>query len=223
VISAARVETDSGYPSPKNRVVIVEDEAWFREDLAELLRENEYLVVAVCGGVAEARAVLATTSVDLAVIDCRLPDGNGLDLARELTATRPELRVVMLTVLDQREPTLAALHAGVQGYVLKSAGPEKILEALSDVAAGRVALSSGVLGHVVAEVRSATSLESNGLSPREREILSLLARGLTYRAIADALRLAEGTVQTHVKHIYTKLDVSSKAEATAIAVRLGLA
>lgn len=217
------METASGCPSPKNRVVIVEDEPWFREDLAELLRENEYFVVAVCGGIAEARAALAARSVDLAVIDCRLPDGNGLDLARELSATRPELRVVMLTVLDQREPTLAALHAGVQGYVLKSAGPEKILEALRDVAAGRVALSSGVLGHVVAEVRGATSLESNGLSPREREILSLLARGLTYRAIADALRLAEGTVQTHVKHIYTKLDVSSKAEATAIAVRLGLA
>jgi DNA-binding NarL/FixJ family response regulator len=216
-------------------VLIVEDDAALRAALADALTESErgFVVVAAVSDLASARRALGTHGdLDVVVIDLGLPDGRGESLIAELAARHPNVASVVLTVHADARTVVAALRAGARGYLLKTTPTDRIAALLDEAIAGGAPMTPAIARLVVDALRSPIAAQSEGdedarsrveaLSIREREVLELLARGHTYAAIGTALGVAIGTVQAHVRSIYAKLEVASKAEAAAIATRVGL-
>jgi DNA-binding NarL/FixJ family response regulator len=196
------------------RLLIVEDDPWVRRGIADVLAGLE---IVTCGTGGEALA--HTGTFDVALVDIGLPDISGTIVIAELR--RRGCVPVAFTVFDDAKTILAALRAGARGYILKSTPTERILPQLREALAGGMPLSPAVASLVVETMLSSTEAERR-LTERETELLALLARGATYAQCASALGIGVGTVQSYVKNIYGKLDVSSKAEAAVAAVRLGL-
>ncbi len=177
--------------------------------------------VAVCKTGREAAAAMGT-AFDVALVDIGLPDVSGLDVIRALKIRQPGCPAVMFTKFDDAETVLEALQAGARGYLLKSTPSERIVPSLRDAMAGGLPLSPAVASLVVASMLKGPEPRSTPLTARETELLVLLAKGSTYAEAATGLGIGVGTVQSYVKAIYTKLDVTSKAEAAVAAMRLGL-
>lgn len=211
------------------RVLLVEDESWIREDVASLLDVpgGPFRVIASFGTGEEAiRAVQHGLQVELALVDLGLPGISGVEVIRALRRACPEAAAVAFTVFDDERSVFAALKAGARGYLLKTTPFDRLREALLDAATGGAPMSPGIARLVVESMEQPAPAEVDeaaSLTPREREVLSFLTRGHTYADTASALGIALGTVQTHVRSIYGKLEVASKAEATATALRRGLA
>jgi DNA-binding NarL/FixJ family response regulator len=211
------------------RVLFVEDEAWVRESVAELLgREDQATVVAAaCGTAAEAIAKVAEgLSFDLGLVDLGLPDMSGVDLILHLRAARPDAILVAFTVYDDAPTVFSALRAGARGYLLKTLPPERLAPLLSDAMLGGAPLSPSIARMIIesfsqAAIVPAQVTSDRGLTPRETEVLTLLARGVTYAQAGKTLGIALGTVQAHVRRIYEKLEIGSKAEAAVVAAKLG--
>lgn len=224
-------------------VLLVEDDGRLRTALgAALAARGACRVAAAFGTTAEAaRALAGGLSVDVALIDLGLPDGSGLVVVERAAATGAH--VLVYTVFDDDDTILAALRAGARGYVLKST-PLRDVPSLLEAAARGEAPMSPVVARVLLEAwrtpdpgppRPATTTfrpsaattpppdAVTSLTNRERDVLALLAKGRSYDAIGKALGIQHGTVQTHVKSLYAKLDVRSKAEAAVLASRLGIA
>jgi DNA-binding NarL/FixJ family response regulator len=196
------------------RLLIVEDDLWVRRGLASALAGVE---LAACGTGGEALA--HPGAFDVALVDIGLPDMSGTTV---IAALRQRGCVpVAFTVFDDAKTVLTALRAGARGYILKSTPTERILPQLREALDGGMPLSPAVASLVV-ETMLSTGESERRLTDRETELLALLARGATYAQCASALGIGIGTVQSYVKNIYGKLDVSSKAEAAVAAVRLGL-
>jgi len=209
--------------------LLVEDVAETRRWLEDvLLAKFEGIVVVSCDSLRAAeRAIKAqATPFDLAIIDLGLPDGPGLDLVGQLRKTAPDTVCVVATIYDDDGHLFDALAAGAQGYILKDEDADMVGALLLRIGRGEPPLSPSIarriLGHFLGTGRPVT-LDDAGLTARETEVLTLIARGLTVGEAARLLALKPHTVASYVKTIYSKLNVSTRAEATLEAVRRGLA
>lgn len=198
-------------------VLLVEDDPDTREALHDLLRCGGFAVTACADGAAALAAL--SPSVQLALVDLGLPDRPGEQLIRDLRKLRPRLPAVVLTAIPDRARMLAALRAGASGYLLKDAPLEQVVAAVHEALAGGAPMSPQIARQVVQEFHTPVD---PALTAREEEVLALLATGATYAEIGQALRIGTGTVQTHIKSLYAKLGIGSKAEAATEAWRRGL-
>ena len=207
------------------KVLIVEDVAetrlWLHDMAAEAFPGCRTLLV---GSVRAALAALETTEPDVALIDIGLPDGSGIDLLRQIRRRNPATLCVITTVLGDDANIVAALSVGANGYLLKEQAPERILRQLAQLADGIPALSPSIARRIMEHFRLTGPVDSEDLSltTRERQVLGLISRGLRNADVARQLELSETTVASHIKAIYRKLGISSRAEATWHATRMGL-
>ena len=200
------------------RVGIVEDDRRVRENLALLIDSAPgFACVAACASAEEALKRLPDAQPQVVLMDIHLPGQSGLECVARLRRLMPETQVIMLTVEEDPEQVFESLKAGATGYLVKHVAPEEILEAVAEVHRGGAPMSSLIARRVVTAFRepSGTASSDETLSAREAEILRLLAKGNRSKEIADQLNISTGTVNTHVRHIYEKLHVRSRAEAVA--------
>jgi DNA-binding NarL/FixJ family response regulator len=201
-------------------VVLVDDHDLIRQGLSRAFeRQSDFTVAGEAGSVAEAAALTASVKPDVVVTDVRLPDGTGLDLVRSLRQSHPDLGLVVLTMYAGDEQLFAALEAGASAFVAKDAPADDV------VAAARhslVAPRSFTAANLADAMRRRMEPKGPQLSPRELEVLGLLAEGLGVAAIAKKLYVSESTAKTHISKIYEKLGAANRAQAIMKAVRTGL-
>lgn len=204
-------------------VFLVDDHEVVRRGLIDLLSADPELeVVGEAGSVAEATARIPAAQPDVAVLDVRLPDGNGIELCRDLLSAMPELRCLILTSYTSEEAMLDAILAGASGYVVKDIKGMELARAIKDVGAGRSLLDNRAAAALMAKLR-ATAEEPDplsGLTDQERALLSLLAEGLTNKQIADRMFLAEKTVKNYVSRLLAKLGMERRTQAAVFATKL---
>lgn len=205
-------------------VGILEDDPATRDYLASLLGAAEGIVVAFASAcIADARRAIATITADICLVDIRLPDGNGLDFIREFGAATGG-RSLILTVLGDKASVLLAFEFGASGYLLKDTQPDQILRDIRALYAGGSPISPQAATHLLgmlAQNESKPGEVANILTPRERDVLQMFSRGLSYRETASALNVSQHTVTDHVKAIYSKMSVHSRNEAVFEAVQNG--
>lgn len=207
------------------RVLLADDHALFRAGVASLLRASGIDVVGEAGDGAAAVEQARRLQPDLVLMDITMPDGDGLEATRRIKAELPATRVVIVTVSDDDEDLFEAVKSGADGYLLKNMSEEELSRTLAAVAAGEPALSPALAARVIIELaRTGRAPEEvrAALTPRESDVLQLLATGATNREIASALSLTENTVHFHVKNILAKLRLKNRAQAAVYAVRSGL-
>ena len=211
------------------RILLVEDHASFRQTLAFIFdQEPEFEVVAQVGSLAEARRDALGLRADLGVIDLSLPDGEGVELIRELREANREFAALILTASLDKAEHARAVEAGAAGVLHKSADVDEILDATRRLAAGETLLSPQELmellrlaGRSREEEREA-QMSIDQITPREREVLQKLAEGLSNKEIADGLHMSVDTERTHMMNILNKLGVHSRLQALLFAARHGL-
>ena len=211
------------------RVVVADDQAAVREGLVSLLETMVGVeVVASASSGTEAIALVAETAPDVVLMDLRMPDTDGVQATRVIRATHPETQVVVLTTYADDESIVGALRAGAAGFLTKDAGRDHIHRAIEAAAAGQAILDSAIQARLVdaAAVAGRASRPGplpDGLTEREAEVLSLVASGLSNSEIAERLYLSEGTVKTHINHIFAKTHSRDRGQAIAYAHRHRLA
>lgn len=207
-------------------MVVVEDREPVRRGIVRAIDGRGQPPVRVVGQAENVHDALQLDGFDVALVDLGLPDGRGEAVIRHYRCHVPDARCVVLTLMDDDDSLFAALEAGAQGYILKESKPSAIRDAVSEAHGGGVPLTPRMarflVDRLVEPVEALGDAASTPLTDREREVLSSLANGLTYAEVASVLEIGIGTVQTHVKNLYRKLEVSSKTEAAAEAVRRGL-
>jgi DNA-binding NarL/FixJ family response regulator len=199
-------------------VAIVEDERSMRQNLAEFIHGTPgFACVAACASAEEALRLLPGSTADVALVDINLPGKSGVELVRELKELGLRTQIIMLTVEADSQRVFESLKGGATGYLVKHIVPEEILEAIREVHQGGAPMSSQVARMVVTTFRAPApaSVPDAQLSTRESEILRLLACGDRSKEIAEKLGIGVGTVNTHIRHVYDKLHVRSRAEAVA--------
>jgi DNA-binding NarL/FixJ family response regulator len=211
------------------RILIVEDHASFRQTLAFVFdQEPEFEVVAQAGTLAEARRTMDDSEADLGIIDLSLPDGEGTDLIEELREANPDFAALVLTASMDRMEYARAVEAGAAGVLHKSADVDSILDATRRVGEGEALLSDDELISLLRlagqnreeEVEARASIEQ--ITPREMEVLQMLASGLSNKEIAAELHMSVDTERTHMMNILNKLGVHSRLQALVFAARHGL-
>ena len=204
------------------RVAIVEDESGIREGLSYLIGSTDgYRCTGVFRSMEEALAPLAGDLADVALVDIGLPGISGIEGMRLLRERAPQLRLVALTVYQDDDRIFAALCAGACGYLLKKTPPARLLDCLQEAMAGGAPMSPEVASRVIALFREhqPPAKVDHHLTPHELRLLQLLAEGHSYKTAADALGSSVHTVDFHMRSIYGKLQVHSKSEAVAKALR----
>ena len=211
------------------RVVVVDDQAMVRTGLCSILDgEPDLEVVGQAGDGAAGATLVIATSPDVVLMDVRMPAVPGIEATRRISADGGPTRVLMLTTFDLDEYVFAALRAGASGFLLKDAPAEELIRAVRVVAGGDALLSPSVTRQVVQEFArlpardGAPPAELSRLTAREREVLALLARGLSNAEIAGRLVVSETTVKTHVGHVLTKLDLRDRIQAVVLGYESGL-
>ncbi|MPY66389.1 response regulator transcription factor [Deinococcus sp. SDU3-2] len=208
-------------PASPIRVLLVEDHAFTRDGLrATLNLEPDLRVVAEARSGEEALEVLARVPADVAVLDIGLPGMDGVRAAAEIKRGWPEVRIVMLTAHDLRDEVFAALASGAEAYCLKRETPELLLLAVRAAAAGSAYLDPRIAHHVLGGVRAPDAASS--LTPRETEVLRLIADGHPNREIAARLGISVSTVKLHVQDVLVKLQAADRTQAAVKALRQGL-
>lgn len=209
------------------RVFLLDDHEVVRRGLADLLdAEPDISVVGDAGTVDHALARGPALRPDVAVLDVRLPDGNGIAVCRELRDQMPELACLMLTSFDDEEALLDAIMAGAAGYVLKQIKGSDLVSAVRTVASGQSMLDPATTARLMRSLRAdpaestAVTPELASLSPRERDILALIGDGLTNREIGKRLYLSEKTVKNHISRLLAKLGVQRRVQAAVLASHL---
>jgi two-component system response regulator DevR len=203
------------------RLLLVDDHEIVRRGLRELLEaEGDLEVVAQAGSLDEALA-LDISTVDVAVLDVRLPDGSGVDLCRQLRTDHPDLGCLMLTSFADNEALNASVLAGARGYVLKNVRGTELITSIRRVANGEMLLTSDQVDRARERLRRQITedIRIESLSPQEHRILDLLSEGLSNREIADAMFLAEKTVKNYVSNLLAKLGFQRRTEAALFAQR----
>ncbi|MFD3842431.1 response regulator [Streptomyces sp. NPDC058642] len=205
---------------PTIRILLADDHLVVREGLAAILAtQPDFLVVGEAAGGAEAVRQVTSLAPDVVLMDLQMPGMDGTTATAAIRAAHPEVQVVVLTTYDTDADITAAIDAGAVGYLLKDAGRHELCEAVRTAARGGAALSPTVAAKVLAHLRGDRGA---GLSGRELEVLSALARGQSNKQIARALRLSEATVKTHLLHIYAKLGVADRTGAVTAALSQGI-
>src|SRR5690242_1256208 len=209
------------------RVFLLDDHEVVRRGLADLLdAEPDISVIGDAGTVDHALARGPALRPDVAVLDVRLPDGDGISVCRELRNQMPELACLMLTSFDDEEALLDAIMAGASGYVLKQIKGSDLVSAVRTVASGQSMLDPATTARLMRSLRAepadspAVPSELASLSPREREILALIGDGLTNREIGKRLYLSEKTVKNHISRLLAKLGVQRRVQAAVLASQL---
>jgi len=208
----------------KIRVMVVDDQTLIREGLALLLEMMPDLqVVGQAAGGREALALTADLLPDVVLMDVRMPGMNGVAAARKICARYPHTRVIMLTTFDDDDYVFESLRAGAAGYLLKDANPDRLAAAIRAVHAGDAILAPAVTKKVIRRAALAEDepLFSERLTPRESEVLRLMAAGESNADIARKLCLSKGTIKNHVSHILAKLGARDRAQAVRRAVEWG--
>ena len=209
------------------RVIIIDDHALFRDGLKGLLEQRN---IEVAGMAADGKAGIELAKEirpDIILLDLRMPHMNGLETLPILRKELPDIPVVMLTTSNDESDLIKALRSGAQGYLLKDMEPEELLTALRDIEKGKSVVASDLTGALAKMVQGETTLDNDEgpfatLTPRETEILCLLAEGQSNKLIARNLGISDGTVKLHVKAILRKLNIHSRVEAAVMAVEHGL-
>ncbi len=204
------------------RVFLLDDHEIVRRGLRDLLEAEEDLeVVGEAGTAEQALGRIPATRPEVAVLDVRLPDGNGIEVCREIRSRHPEVRCLMLTSFADDEALFAAIMAGASGYVLKQVRGTDLVDAVRRVGRGESLLDPSLTGKVLERLRAKPEEdELAGLTDQERRILDLIAEGHTNRQIAESIFLAEKTVKNYVSNLLSKLGMSRRSEAAAYAARL---
>ncbi len=203
---------------------LIEDNPDVRIWLTELLRRTfSDVEVVEASSVASARERMFKQHFALALIDIGLPDGSGIDLVREFRQQQPEGFAVVTTIFDDAGHLFAALAAGAHGYLLKEQPEETLIRQLRGVLAGEPPLSPSIARRILQHFQQTSSpTPVSPLSERENEVLRLIAKGFSRTEVANLLGISSNTVAGHIKVVYRKLNISSRAEATQEAIRLGL-
>ncbi len=211
------------------KLLIVDDHAVFREGLRTLLdMEEDFTVTGEASRGADALAMAAEEPPDVILLDLHLPDGLGSDFCSQLLEISPESKILILSAYEDDAEISTALISGASGYVLKTVGGERLADNIRSVYRGEVLLAPSVAAKVVhqlSRVREKSTRREESLqvlTPREREVFSLASKGLKNSEIAAELFLSEKTVKTHLRNIYNKLDLASKAELRLFALEMGL-
>jgi two-component system nitrate/nitrite response regulator NarL len=207
---------------PKTSVVVIDDHPLFRKGVADLIRmEPSLQLVGEAADGENGVRVATATDPDLILLDLNMKGWSGIQTLERLRSADLDARIIVLTVSDSEEDVVAALRAGADGYLLKDMEPEDILESLRRATQGRVVISerlTELLAHALRQDPRPQRPEQAGLTPREEEILALIARGYSNKLIARELELTVGTVKVHVKHILKKLALKTRVEAAVWAI-----
>ncbi|MFC9468732.1 response regulator [Streptomyces coelicoflavus] len=218
-------DTERPGPADPVRVFLLDDHEVVRRGVRDLLDdEPDITVVGEAGTVEQALVRVPALRPHVAVLDVRLPDGDGVSVCRELRSRMPELACLMLTSFDDEEALLDSIMAGAAGYVLKQIQGSDLVTAVRTVAAGQSLLDPSAATRLMARLRGEQAKEEApdalpGLTDREREILALIGEGLTNRQIGQRLYLAEKTVKNHISRLLAKLGVERRIQAAVIATQ----
>lgn len=208
----------------RTRIFLLDDHEIVRHGLRDLFEsEDDLVVVGESGSAKEAERIIPALRPHVAVLDARLPDGSGIDVCRAIRSRDPSIRGVILTSYDDDEALFAAIMAGASGYVLKQIRSNDLVDAVRRVAAGQSLLDPAVTTRVLERLRHADEDEPTELAQlteREREILELIAEGLTNRQIGQRLYLAEKTVKNYVSSLLAKLGLERRTQAAVLAAKL---
>lgn len=210
-------------PGMTVRVFLLDDHAVVRRGLRGLLEaEDDLVVVGEAGTAAEGLARIPPTKPDVAIIDVRLPDGNGVEVCREIRSSHPEIACLVLTSFADDEALFDAIMAGASGYLLKQIKENDLVDAIRRVAAGQSLLDPQITARVLERLRKPAEEDERmaSLTDQERRILDLIAEGLTNRQIGERIFLAEKTVKNYVSNLLTKLGMDRRTEAAVFAARL---
>ncbi|MCW5634151.1 MAG: response regulator transcription factor [Rubrivivax sp.] len=213
-----------------HRVLLLEDDPATRERLAGIVTASPGLALA--GAFGDLKSALAWLAAheppQVLLVDLQLPDGSGIDLIRAARRIAPEAEAMVISVFGDEAHVVAAIEAGATGYLLKDAGADEIALAIARLLAGESPISSAIARHLLRRFRATPAAAAaapavpSPLTPREGEVLQLIAKGLSYQRIAEALAMSPNTVTTHIKQIYRKLAVNSRGEAVFEAQQMGL-
>jgi DNA-binding NarL/FixJ family response regulator len=205
------------------RLVIVEDQPTILERQRRLLEvSSELEIVGTARDGATALRLVAELSPDVLLLDLGLPDLDGIQITRTLKSKGVKIEILIFTIFEEEERVLDAVRAGASGYLLKGTPAARIIEAIGEVHRGGSVIQPQLARRLLRHFQTERGDDLPQLTPRETEILQLIAKGLSNRAAAEALGLSRATIRTHLEHIYAKLDVSNRTEAVTEAIRRGL-
>jgi two-component system response regulator DevR len=209
-------ESTASEPHKAIRIFLLDDHEVVRRGIADLLASVEgFEIVGEAGTADEARNRILAIRPDVAILDARLPDGSGLDVCRDIRSALPDTYCLILTSYDDEDAVLASVLAGASGYVLKEVRGSGLIDAIRQVAMGRSLIAPGIIDKVMARVRDGNATDNRlaALTEREREVLDLIAGGLTNRQIGEQLFLAEKTVKNYVSSLLAKLGMERRTQA----------
>ena len=208
----------------KIRILLADDHHIVRAGIRQLLESADDLhVIAEAGDGEEAQALIQKHKPDVAVLDIQMPKASGIEVTRWVRANMPEVGVLILTAYDDDPYVMAVLQAGANGYVLKTAQTDDLIQAVRDVNEGKSALDPAITRKLMSNLFKGTEQKIvEPLTDRELDVLRLAARGFTNKAIGMQLSISDRTVQGHLAHIFAKLQSNSRTEAVMRAVSLGL-
>jgi two-component system response regulator DevR len=210
-------------PQRRLTIFLLDDHEVVRRGMAELLQAVPgFEIVGEAGTAEQALARIYAVRPDVAVLDARLPDGSGIDVCRQVRAQMPTTRCLILTSYDDDDAVLTAVLAGASGYLLKEVRGSAIIDAVRQVALGHSLISPEIIAQVMDRLRNGSPTDSRvaSLTDREREVLDLIADGMTNRQIAETLFLAEKTVKNYVSSLLTKLAMQRRTQAAVLGAEL---
>lgn len=204
---------------PPLRIVIVDDHALLRMGTRQILNEAEDMeVVAEAADAAEAMDAVRATRPDIALVDIRLPDRNGIEVARSIVEQNPQTKVIILSAYDDEDYVRAAMDAGVSGYLLKTMPGDELVRAVRAAASGTTVLDPAVTANLTRPRTESQAGSVSSLTWREQQVVKLVAEGLANKTIAARLGISARTVEGHLNHVFTKLDVASRTELVRLAL-----
>lgn len=210
------------------RILVVDDHSLFRDGLTSLLKAAGYEIIGEAGNGETAVLEALRLRPDLILMDINMPKKDGLQALREIHQLMPETNIVMLTVSETEGNLISAIEAGAKGYLLKNLDSQSFITNLRNLERGEAAITNEMVSHLMAHI-SRRAKQSSGLAlnpkinltEREHEILQLISKGLSNRAIAGKLIISENTVKYHIKNLLQKLSLKNRAEAAAYAIQQG--
>lgn len=209
-------------PSPI-RLVLVEDQPNILEKQQRLLEAfSELAIVGTARTAQAALKLIARLKPQVVLLDLGLPDLDGIEVVKQVKARQPEVEILIFTIFEEEARVLEAVRSGASGYLLKGTPADRIVDAIGEVHRGGSVIQPRLARRLLRHFQVEAPPSGPSLTPRETEILELIAKGLSNRAAAEALKLSPATVRTHLEHIYAKLDVSNRTEAVTEAIRRGI-